>query len=532
MVRLVRLNPPGKVSLAGAYAVGCTAVAATVRQDAAPGWYADIDPLEAVFLGAAQPADFEDGSLFANACHEWLRRLRGTAYWPGIERFVSVVHAASVELDLPVDDGDLMLLVARRLEAAGLDRPKLPGDLMPERVMSGARFLNGPATDLRLPDPPPDAAERVARLWTSIDVSLPNDGSAADALREGLHLLANAGYEVRARPTLLPALYLALVEDQGGPLSEAGYRALTWALGLDPASALVPVTDVLLIAAQRDLDADTVLGHLFAIPEFTEPAGAEDRRWHSSPGTALVRLALEMGHRQVVTRDGEVVRLSKGQAAAVEANRRAFEKKFGRRPGPEDPMLYDPEADEPRPVSVVALEDATVGLLEAAEIGPAWIYAFQQTGLLPGMDGSLGTDADTAEWNDCVDRYIALHQPGGQVDHEAETAKLRGLLVRGILSLVSDDPQYAASVVTQLTAGLGPDDTGLIFLRSVLRNREDDIIQELRGDRTVLAAACEYARAWAGAELADEVRAVADATAAGSSDGVLLAVVIAAMESS
>jgi hypothetical protein len=195
-------------------------------------------------------------------------------------------------------------------------------------------------------------------------------------------------------------------------------------------------------------------------------------------------------------------------------------------------MLYDPEADEPRPVSVVALEDATVGLLEAAEIGPAWIYAFQQTGLLPGMDGSFGTDAATAEWNDCVDRYIALHQPGGQVDHEAETAKLRGLLVRGILSLVSDDPQYAASVVTQLAAGLGPDDTGLIFLRSVLRNREDDIIQELRGDRTVLAAACEYARAWAGAELADEVRAVADATAAGSSDGVLLAVVIAAMESS
>jgi hypothetical protein len=46
------------------------------------------------------------------------------------------VLAASAEHDLPVDDGELMLLVARRLEAAGLDQRKLPRSLLPGTALT------------------------------------------------------------------------------------------------------------------------------------------------------------------------------------------------------------------------------------------------------------------------------------------------------------------------------------------------------------------------------------------------------------
>jgi len=55
-----------------------------------------------------------------------------------------------------------MLLLAARLEAAGLDQRKLPGHLLPERLLEGARLAYGPSEDLVLPDPPEDAAARRA----------------------------------------------------------------------------------------------------------------------------------------------------------------------------------------------------------------------------------------------------------------------------------------------------------------------------------------------------------------------------------
>ncbi len=79
-------------------------------------------------------------------------------------------------------------------------------------------------------------------------------------------------------------------------------RSVTWALGLDDDSPLVPVADVLLVAAQREVDVDVALGHLFGVGAFSEQVRSVDREWHSSPGGALVRLAFELGHQQVITR--------------------------------------------------------------------------------------------------------------------------------------------------------------------------------------------------------------------------------------
>jgi hypothetical protein len=165
VARLARGNPPGKVSLAGAYALGFGALGMAQAEGDEPEWFAELDPLDTLFLGTVWPRRFADGYEFGNALTAWLRLLRGTVHWAGIERFVREVLAASAEHDLPVDEGELMLLVAGRLEAAGLDQRKLPRSLLPGTALADTRLARGPDPDAPLPDPPPDTTGRVERLW-------------------------------------------------------------------------------------------------------------------------------------------------------------------------------------------------------------------------------------------------------------------------------------------------------------------------------------------------------------------------------
>jgi len=533
MARLVRGNPPGKVSLAGAYALGYGVLDLAQREaEGQPLWLFGLDPLDTLFLGAAWPWQFTDGYEFANALMAWLRLLRGTVHWNAVERFVREVLSVSAEHDMPVDEGELMLLLAGRLEAAGLDQRKLPRGMLPGTALAGIRLARGPDVDAVLPDRPPDAADRVARLWASTQIGLPDDGTAVDALREGLHLLAAAGLDARQDAAmLLPALYIGLVAGEYEDLSEAGERAAAWALGLDEGSPLVPVTDVLLTAPQRGLDTDTALGHLFGVPAFTGPVRAEDRAWHSWPGTALTGLAFELGYTQVTTRDGKVIRVDPDEMAVLEAQRRRFEEKFGRPPGPGDPMFFDPDADQPQPVSPLGLEAATVGMLEAAGICPAWVYAYQHTGgLLPLPDGSFASARDQAEWDEGISRYLSTHQPGGQVDHQAETRKLQNITISISLAMAADDPGYGEALAAQLTAGpQAGTDTAL--LRQYLHARADEFSRALCSDGVVFQAAGEYARAWGGANLASRLEAAARGSAGDSiADDILLAAAVAGLQ--
>lgn len=169
----------------------------------------------------------------------------------------------------------------------------------------------------------------------------------------------------------------------------------------------------------------------------------------------------------MLTRDSKVIRVDRDQAAALEAQVRRFEEKFGRRPGPDDPLFFDPDADEPQPVSLTGLETETVAMLETAGICPAWIYACQHTGgLLPRPDGTFVTERDQAEWDEVISRYIWVHQPGATVDHQAETRKLANIMTIMTLQMAADDPGYGAAMAAQLgTAAGGPAGTDSALLR-------------------------------------------------------------------
>lgn len=143
--------------------------------------------------------------------------------------------------------------------------------------------------------------------------------------------------------------------------------------------------------------------------------------------------------------------------------------------------------------------------------------------------GAFNSERDRAEWQEAVDRYIKLHQPDVPVDHEAEIRKLQNVLIGMTLQVAADDPQYAASLAGRLTVPATQADSDAALLREYLGAWADDLTSELRSDPAIESAACEYAQAWAGADVAERVRNAAHASQGdGIADIVLLAVAVAA----
>lgn len=297
------------MDLHAAYVLGHAARLRARRGEEDPPWAAGLDPLETLFLGAAWPEHYSDAYRFANACDTWLRVLRGTPYWAGIDRFVREALAASREHDLPVGADELYGPLRERLEAASRELRTLPRDLLPDQILRGARCFDGPARDSRLPGPPPDAGHLITRFRARIIASPGFSLSGLNGITPSAGLTAGLR-RLRARGALgvppghhgygpiglLKGLFAGLVlrADEELP-SDLVNRAIAWALGLPAESPLVPVIDVLLISLERGLDTGETLGHLFGVPAFGRPVSAADREWRSSVGTALRRAALGLG---------------------------------------------------------------------------------------------------------------------------------------------------------------------------------------------------------------------------------------------
>lgn len=86
-----------------------------------------------------------------------------------------------------------------------------------------------------------------------------------------------------------------------------------------------------------------------------------------------------------------------------------FRRKFGRDPGPDDPLFFDPREAEPTPLPDVAHH--ILDAMHKANLPPEFAYAFRRTGLLGlGKDKSAWDPADIAEWNAAIDEYHAIQK--------------------------------------------------------------------------------------------------------------------------
>jgi hypothetical protein len=104
-------------------------------------------------------------------------------------------------------------------------------------------------------------------------------------------------------------------------------------------------------------------------------------------------------------------------AEAITEQKRLFREKFGREPGREDPLFFNPEAPVPEFLSIESQDATWRALIQAAgESGmdPALVYAMNKTGrIVTDQNLRFLTDADLQEWNDAVDEY---HQMIGSGD--------------------------------------------------------------------------------------------------------------------
>jgi hypothetical protein len=126
---------------------------------------------------------------------------------------------------------------------------------------------------------------------------------------------------------------------------------------------------------------------------------------------------------------------------------------------------------------------------------------------------------------------MKLHQPHGQVDHEAETLKLQGIVIAVTLQMAAEDPQYGASLIEGLDLPAARADLESNLLRRYLHAWADDLADDLCTNSVLRSAASEHARAWVGADLAERVRNAAHASDGESiDDQVLLAAAVAAIQ--
>lgn len=95
--------------------------------------------------------------------------------------------------------------------------------------------------------------------------------------------------------------------------------------------------------------------------------------------------------------------------AVIERQLTAFRKKFGRDPEPIDPIFFDTDSDEPRPISQETQDEYERGIVEAmatAGIDPALIYAFKKTGrIVTATNKRLLSEQEMAEWEEAIDEF-------------------------------------------------------------------------------------------------------------------------------
>ena len=95
--------------------------------------------------------------------------------------------------------------------------------------------------------------------------------------------------------------------------------------------------------------------------------------------------------------------LSDEVKTVLDEQRRKFVEKHGREPGPGDPIFFDMPPLE-------HVEHEMVRAMKAAGLDPAFVHAFEKTGLLvTEQNQHLIPEIDLAEWQAAIDEYRAKH---------------------------------------------------------------------------------------------------------------------------
>ena len=123
-------------------------------------------------------------------------------------------------------------------------------------------------------------------------------------------------------------------------------------------------------------------------------------------GKKYKRCCWNKGFDWVEDEDGSILRsvpMSDEMVDIVKEQQQRFVEKHGREPGPEDHVFFDAPPFE-------HVEHAMVEGMKKADIDPAIIYAFEETGLLvTEANQHLISEVDLAEWHTAIEEYREKH---------------------------------------------------------------------------------------------------------------------------
>jgi hypothetical protein len=123
------------------------------------------------------------------------------------------------------------------------------------------------------------------------------------------------------------------------------------------------------------------------------------------------------GKRALEAHAKKIVPIDHATAEAITQQERLFREKFGREPGPEDPLFFNLVSSVPEFLNTESQEETWRALVQAAgESGmdPALVFAMNKTGrIVTEQNMRFLTDADIQEWNDAVDEYHQMVGSGG-----------------------------------------------------------------------------------------------------------------------
>ena len=106
-------------------------------------------------------------------------------------------------------------------------------------------------------------------------------------------------------------------------------------------------------------------------------------------------------------RKTQTVPMSPELAEGLEQQLEAFRKKFGREPGPGDPVFFDPDADEPKRLDPARMHRDVMEHLIQFGLAADKIYAYGKTGFLMDEDGwKNATKEAREEYEAALDEFF------------------------------------------------------------------------------------------------------------------------------
>ncbi len=160
--------------------------------------------------------------------------------------------------------------------------------------------------------------------------------------------------------------------------------------------------------------------------------------------------------------------------AALLNQRQAFIEKFGREPGPQDPVFFDPNADAPTPLGADAQSDMWDDMLDAAEqagIDPSYVHAARELGYwITESNQHLFSAMEAEAFFDAVSRHRGDVDDTEDGDEDADEQNALELLDE----LNKDTAHFLEIVVGRTLCDGGDDEPARRFVGSLVSSLDED----------------------------------------------------------